>query len=388
MRNKINLVTTATRKSLIVALIVLVITFWQLRVSRQLPHYFLNSNIVYGGDGNHLSFNTTSEPLVNPYVTTIEKNNSIQNVDADDPHSHFHLEFPLCLVHVGKAAGSSVSCSLGLMYANCEGMPRDAIGDDVKHYHLKRNDCPPSTKSYLVTLRDPIDRLNSWFWFEREQTPTRSDGRLQAKLIKMRNFLFVDCFSTFESLVLALQEPLNVSSIPAIPKNMTCPQRAWAAVLGARAFSYHEWYNYEHYWIGLHSRKSDSAAIYALRTEHLQEDWESISTEPMHKKVNKRPENNDTKALAVDHSLSSEAIKILCRALCDEFQYYKRFLQAAVNLNTDQKSDTLKELSAKCPEEPEHIHECTDLPAFPPLPVNPGQYKQETKQRFFIVREN
>ena len=393
------------RKGLLI-LLVLGISFSQLRVSQILPNFFhdqgletVPSSLSQGqkiGEGGSSSFlNSTSNSLAK--VTKEQQD--------DDPHSHFHLEFPLCLVHVGKAAGSSVSCSLGLMYANCEGMPRDAI-EGVKHYHLKRNECPPSTKSYLVTLRHPIDRLNSWFWFEREQVPKRSDARLQAKLTKMRNFLFVDCFQTFESLVLALQEEpawnrsnpdRNSSMISAtIPKNMTCPQRAWAAVLGARAFSYHEWYNYEHYWTGLHMRKSDSATIYALRTEHLQDDWKSISTETMHKPVNKRPKINGTNTndAAVarpppDHSLSPKAVEILCHALCEEFQYYKRFLQAAKNLNQDQRKDSWKELIAKCPEEPEQVRECSsDLPHFPPLRVQAGQYRQETKKRFFTIRED
>ena len=48
-------------------------------------------------------------------------------------HPNFTFDFPLCLVHVGKTAGSTISCGLGLMYANCgkfEGTNtrRDGIG--------------------------------------------------------------------------------------------------------------------------------------------------------------------------------------------------------------------------------------------------------------------
>jgi hypothetical protein len=36
-------------------------------------------------------------------------------------HVNFTFDFPLCLVHVGKTAGSTISCGLGLMYADVRG---------------------------------------------------------------------------------------------------------------------------------------------------------------------------------------------------------------------------------------------------------------------------
>jgi hypothetical protein len=61
-------------------------------------------------------------PIVNTPITTISDSKTATDMDIDDAHSHFHFDFPMCLVHIGKAAGSSVSCGLGFMYADCEGV--------------------------------------------------------------------------------------------------------------------------------------------------------------------------------------------------------------------------------------------------------------------------
>jgi hypothetical protein len=78
-----------------------------------------------------------------------------------NPHSSSpfrNLTLPLCLVHIGKSAGSSVSCGLGFTYANCEGMPRNRI-PNTHFFHMRRKNCPvDNTATLLVTLRNPIDR--------------------------------------------------------------------------------------------------------------------------------------------------------------------------------------------------------------------------------------
>jgi hypothetical protein len=78
-----------------------------------------------------------------------------------NPHSSTpfrNLTLPLCLVHIGKSAGSSVSCGLGFTYANCEGMPRNRI-PNTHFFHMRRKNCPvDNTATLLVTLRNPIDR--------------------------------------------------------------------------------------------------------------------------------------------------------------------------------------------------------------------------------------
>ena len=305
-------------------------------------------------------------------------------------HSNFLVEFPLCLVHIGKAAGSSVSCGLGLTYADCEGMPRDKLSH-THFFHMRRNNCPPQTRTYLVTVRNPLTRLQSWFDFEKDIIPGRS-MQVQQQMKKQREMLFQECFPTFENLVLDGLVPIgNITTRNS--KNMSCPERAWAAVLGARTFSYHEWYNYEYYWTGIHPHLNDYATttnhqnVYALRMEHLSQDWMTVSSEPLFRPVNRRQSKSNTTNMTLHTVLvpNNHVCKILCDALCQEIQYYKQFLIAAENLSPPQKQLSLQELQQYCPLEQSEQHDCPHLPSFPKMKVSKRQYRTEVKKRFFEI---
>ena len=321
---------------------------------------------------------------------------------VDDVHSHFHVPFPLCLVHVGKTAGSSVSCSLGLTYANCEGMPRDKISN-IYFFHMRRNTCPHDTATYLVTLRNPVQRILSWFEFERTILPTRKNQQEEQMLRWKRSLLFVECYSNMSALATHGLQPLREVKATK-PPNMTCPERAWAAITGARAFSYHEWYNYEHYWNALYEKRqmlsknnNSTARLVVLRTEHIDEDWASItSSEPLHRHVNRGPKSQNGLRASTTRAnpfqqWPTTAKENLCRALCDEMQRYKNFLKRAENLNADQVIGSIQELQQDCPDETMEERRCIGIPAFPPIKVAKRQFQVETKKRFFIsypVRKN
>jgi hypothetical protein len=285
---------------------------------------------------------------------------------------------------VGKAGGSSISCGLGLMYADCEGMPRDAL-PDTHYFHIKRNTCPfDTTRTYLVTLRNPITRLQSWFNFEKTIIPYRKNKQQEAKAIKQRGRLFTECYSEFQSFASVGLQPLEEPIQAARVVDMSCSERAWAAAVGARAFSYHEYYNYEHYYNGLHMHRGDDGShvsIQALRSEHLQDDWATVSSEELFRQVNKGQKNH-TRASS---SLAINAIANLCHALCAEIQYYKRFLSLAENLSPSDVRTSLQELIATCPDESETVRECEGIPTFPKLRIPQGKYDQETKKRFYDV---
>lgn len=308
---------------------------------------------------------------------------SHQNATAMKPISHpnFTIDFPLCLVHIGKAGGSSISCGLGLMYANCEGMPRDVL-PHTHYFHLQRNTCPPdSTRTYLVTLRNPVTRLRSWFNFEKNIIPYRKNIQQQEKAIKQRGRLFSECYSEFEDLALNGLRPLDHRIRAVRIVNMTCSERAWAAALGARAFSYHEYYNYEYYYNSLksHMGNSSRASIQVLRAEHLQHDWSKVSSEQLFRQVNRGPSNRTY------NSSPDEAMDNLCRALCQEIQFYKRFLQRADNLSSDEKDESIQEILALCPTETLALRECSEDPRFPHLSISKSKYDQEAKKRFYTV---
>ena len=80
--------------------------------------------------------------------------------------------------------------------------------------------------------------------------------------------------------------------------------------------------------------------------------------------------------------LSEEAMQNLCRALCPEIQFYKRFLLVG-NLNQEQIHESIQELSLLCPMETIHLRNCSDIPTFPAMKITKRQYKRAIKKRFY-----
>lgn len=349
------------------------------------------------------------------------KHNNNETLASSYRHPNFRVDFPLCLVHVGKAAGSSVSCGLGLTYADCEGMPRDRL-PHTHFFHMRRNNCPRSstttataTRTYAVTLRNPLTRLQSWFDFEKDIVPTRGKTS-QAQVAQVRSqraILFQDCYPTFERFVLEGLVPLvpvvgnnnnnsnNETVTAGNPKDMTCSERAWAAVLGVRAFSYHEWYNYEYYWTGIQPRggfpsgpsSASPPVVYALRTEHLEQDWMTVSKEPLFRPVNRsKPKSSNNKNTTNTHTSptflmeNTRAREQLCRALCPEIQFYKQFLLVSTNLSPTQQKESLQEVKNYCPLETSlQPRDCPGIPTFPKIRVKGRQYRTEIKKRLYEI---
>jgi hypothetical protein len=87
-------------------------------------------------------------------------------------------ETRFCLVHVGKTAGSKLSCELGmhnLDYFHCAqnhtyspSALRKAFAGHVHIHRVHHYKCEEAAgvNAFLVTLRNPLDRLVSWYYFE------------------------------------------------------------------------------------------------------------------------------------------------------------------------------------------------------------------------------
>ncbi len=308
-------------------------------------------------------------------------------------HPNFTFDFPLCLVHVGKAAGSSVSCSLGLMYANCEGMPRQPGLANTYYFHMRKNTCPEHVQTLLVTIRNPLTRIRSWFDFEKNILPVRRNPKDQKHLRWKRGLIF-DCYDNFVDLVLEGLSNSSGNIDKERPVHMTCPERAWAAVLGVREFSYHEWYNYEYYWTAVQNMYLDkSVSLLVLRTEHLLVDWSKLSKEDLYKQVNKG--NSSSLADSSNSSSSSQEgddeSKLqtfwsnLCRAMCPEIKFYQQLLHRADNLDASQVRASVQEVQALCPTYDPKSETCPGIPEFPKLKIPRRAYAGETKKRLFAI---
>jgi hypothetical protein len=283
-----------------------------------------------------------------------------------------------------------------------------------KNNCLRNDEKSETVATLLMTVRNPLIRIQSWFNFEKDILPTRRNKQDEERLRWKRGMLFVDCYDNFVELV---TEGLDVSLMAATnevsmerPINMTCKERAWAAVLGVREFSYHEWYNYEHYWTelqNLYLGKDSKSSLLVLRTEHLLEDWSELSKEELFRRVNQGsntssaivpPSLSNTSTVSASESLDSPkvnetSIEIdssrfwwnLCHAMCPEIRIYQQILERAENMNASQVRESLLEVQAMCPQYDPHQTGCPGIPHFPLMKVPRRRYVSEPKKRLFAI---
>ena len=171
------------------------------------------------------------------------------------------------------------------------------------------------------------------------------------------------CYQRFEDLtVVGLGFPRPPSSqllrvgLDLSPRE--CSHWAWATVLGDAPADYHNAYNYDWYAHRmLYDYRSNNSDIFALRMEHLTEDWVVVDRllggDGVLPSSLVTPQNTaHKKPLRVSsHSTTEEGQRNLCRALCDEIQVYKLLLAHAINLQKEDLETSLEELRQECPEE-------------------------------------
>lgn len=250
----------------------------------------------------------------------------------------------VCFVHIGKTAGSTLACLLGFAYSCGD---QSVLNGDLpqKTTHLNHNtinDCPETTEFYLVTTRDPLERIKSWFAYERPSS-------LKDPYWAEKRPLFVDCpYATLNELAEKGLSPhdTNVSH--------ECKYRAWEAIRGKKAYCRHNFYNYQYYinTVPTHAR------ILAIRSEHIANDWNAaekiVSSAEIPVIINEevfKPRNKTRKKSIADTELSNEAQKFICRALCKEIRAYKEILARAENLDSTDFEKSMELLDSSCPEQ-------------------------------------
>jgi len=261
--------------------------------------------------------------------------------------------------------------------------------------HVRRNSCAraPSIGWYLFTLRDPLQRLISWFIYERPSSPDSRSVRSSRRYQHVKP-LYVDCgFDTVNQLGEAMAEYdggsnlTNTNTAAGTTTTTTttqeCAQRAWRAVTGEEGYAYHNQMNYGYYWNQIPN--VDSVRMAAIRTEHLEQDWYSMerllaSHDAHSKQSSNHPvvDNNNNNATSSkpavfgvknestktkqDTEISEVARQHLCAGLCDEIQIYKRILRRSQNLSPADVQDSLTLLEQNCPRQ-------AVMDACPPVPA-------------------
>jgi hypothetical protein len=255
------------------------------------------------------------------------------------------LDKRTCFVHVGKAGGSTLGCSLGFQL-HCSHEEEQIISNGLLYnyttntFHNDVNDCPNDTAYFLFTIRHPLERARSGYNYDRPD-PNHKRGRDEKSRL-----LSLDCpFPTFNDFAeLGLSDTGTASNL--------CKRRAKLAILGKEAFGMHLNLNYGYY--TNETLTDEGKKVLVIRTEHMDDDRNSaevvLGGQPEAVTFPHRNQAKSSKAHQ-DSFLSKNSQRALCRALCNEIQIYKGLLHKALNLKVEQVKESLAELAASCPVE-------------------------------------
>jgi hypothetical protein len=240
----------------------------------------------------------------------------------------------VCFVHVGKAAGSSLGCSLGFqLHCNREmKYPLGLLPASTKSViHNDVSDCGPDMDIYMYSLRDPLERIKSWYVYDKYRIDKL---RRTCKFWRLNDLAELGLKGKASAL---------------------CNGRARRALQGKEKFGRHARNNYAYY----RSQVPSNATIAVIRAEHMLDDWNSMERLlGSEYRVKQLPERNTNRQGYDEKYLTEDSIRLICEQLCDEIQVYKDLLFRAANLEPADVEQSLQELRRSCPKE-------ADLPACP-----------------------
>ncbi|KAL9189768.1 hypothetical protein ACHAXT_009443 [Thalassiosira profunda] len=247
-------------------------------------HILATSDASTNGGGGRLRFSRTKEePLTNrfsyskinsPYEQIwinshlegwAKKKREFQAIE-----SKISPEERICYVHVGKAGGSSVGCSLGFSL-HCNNSTQKPLGGllpqrTTRMFHADVYDCHDDSAYFLFVLRNPVERIKSAFLYDRPASEESLKKHFPEYYERRKNF-YLDCpsFGRMENLVQdGLTEDGHASKV--------CKIRAFNAMRGTLHFSCHMYFNYQFHLEGI----PEDGKVLVIRNEHLVQDWNNV----------------------------------------------------------------------------------------------------------------
>ena len=301
---------------------------------------------------NRFSFSTIHSPYEQIWVNSrlpgwAKKKKQFRDIEEKIPPSE-----RICFVHVGKAGGSSVGCSLGFSL-HCDNTTQPSLNGllprrTTRMFHADTYDCYDDSAYFLFVVRNPVERIRSAFLYERPTSEEDLKKNFPQEYERRKN-LYLDCpsFGVMENFV---QDGMTKDG----KASEVCKFRAFSSVRGDLHFTCHMYFNYQFHLEGI----PKDANILTIRNEHLIQDWngvehfiggvkEIIPPEIANETI---PVLNKSKKSERDKWLSEESTYIMCRNLCNEIVSYKKILRRALNLNSQDVELSIEELRVTCPE--------------------------------------
>ena len=276
-------------------------------------------------------------------------------------------------VHMGKTGGSTLSI---LLRNGCHSYMAHPCRTIAKHqesfaskqiesyYHVPDFGLLPQSNHhfYLITTRDPLDRLVSAFVFEHiRNKDARNETIDEYKRSKFEEAY--RCFPTLQSFVdlLGSEEDEDLRFRYPYSKAMvvadSCTDLARAAFHGHVKIYNHLYFSYQK--IGMLIPRVAQQTLYVTRQEHLWADWAKINEDlgqpvetihiPAQQVVRNMTVYELQNQLPVKRDLYARGREILCRALRDEYNAYFWFLQKAKNLSPHDINQSLLYSRRNCP---------------------------------------
>lgn len=241
-------------------------------------------------------------------------------------------------------------------------------------------------REFVVILRNPIDRIISWYYYEHPAT-IASKYRNHCHLKQLHRWANSSdgCFASLDEFARsAMPLSLRNQSVygggerlveDAKGRRVACSDLAYKVASGKTPCPAHNFFNYQYYEQSIQKMSKElniarKVRLFAIRTEHLASDWDGLenlySMGAVPSSVNGKPQNilgsgrfrARSGTVTSGKSSSDEGRKALCAALCPDIQAYKRLLYRAQNLKTSEVMRSLDELKLTCPEETYAVRKC------------------------------
>jgi Sulfotransferase family len=273
-------------------------------------------------------------------------------------------------VHIGKTGGSTISVALrngchSYRPHPCRNITKETIASRLiqSYYHVPDFGLLPQSKHdfYLVSTRDPLDRVVSSFLYEHyANRRARQEPMDPTKVQKMQNAY--SCFPTLETFVgyLDADDPRKYDY--PYPKhevnNSNCQDLARAALYGKVRVYGHLFFGYERIislLMATEHGQQHRLVLYATRQEHLQEDWDAVNrhlgqVNEVGLLPHQRTQHSSRQTMPVQKRLSRRGRRLLCNALIGEYEAYVWLLHHAQNLTPEDVVESMQYSISQCPQ--------------------------------------
>ncbi|KAL9185176.1 hypothetical protein ACHAXT_002953 [Thalassiosira profunda] len=276
----------------------------------------------------------------------------------------------VCLVHVGKAGGSTIGCTLGFsLHCDNDNDIKGLLPIVTTHaFHRGVDDCAKNAAYNLFVVRDPLARVLSSFYYERPNM-TEDDPfggkKWHSEMLYVAGPTGASGNGTTGCGFWTLQElaQRGLMNTEKDEQSIKCRARAYNTITGTGRYLTHTWFNYQYYaqyaFRTEHNRDPiipEGANLLVIRQDHMVDDYNRINQIIGGKSQHiltaaDLPRNNAHAKNATEMYLSDDSKSALCRALCNEIQVYKQIIRSAINLNDADVQDALEKLMEVCPKE-------------------------------------